>query len=559
MDRSVEHLLGEARDLFRRLNVQMLIVGGGLFLAYSVTFEEGYRSVGEQTRIRAGRLVLVERLRAGSETTRQLLRTQSSRVSERVAKQQLACAGENRANCPTATLATQAALRKQASLERKVKAYDRAIIENRRVVEQIRAKLRERVAFDLGSGLKLPFALAWAPIIWLVLLGLGLVAVARARALFWGFVAAAARKARQVGNSIETRSLAQLPFWLAPVGRPNRAVSVSELRRIVGWTASWRRKNAQLYLVLLLLFALLLRVAWIGSLFTFVADLPGTTGGTDAPAMPWLRLLTAALVVIDIGLLLWLSFPQRISERIPPPVVNRTERRRFIYAGGAGLLLWIGSGLATERAFRGQWAGLLDKSRKAFQRVPPKRSRAVDLSKTGLAPGWYFNTKSKAIHLLHPDGKIRRARGLEPAKLKKQSFPRLMMLQRVPTSSAHYRFLIDQDRALDFLATGSWKAALAVLGIGFSSQDAPGTVLRRIDLIGAIVHRFGDSVAARRLAEYFTQRMTGLADPELKTALSARLQRWTEPEFAEWRARKWSRQHPFRWAGRKIASKPSGA
>ena len=408
MQRSFEECVKEAGELARRSNAYFIALFAGLILAWSaieVRYFQIATSIQDLARINVGKEHL----------ERDAGRERKAQGSFR--RQYFKSRAQLGANCPGGPQCLEkrrevrSSKAKAISSSRSFDAQTRtinALIKER--VVPLRTQLSDKISFDVGFGVKVPFEFLYAALIWLGLLVVILFRIAIQRGKFWRLIALGLSRVPIDDRRIAGARLTDMPFWLAPAPRACRwNILQADFNRIVGWHQG-NRRSLIYWFALAILALVVLRLAWIGfmagGLAQYLAD------DTDSPqTIVWVEWSVAAVAALALLAVASLGVPWWTSLRADLPAYARRDRRGLIAAGvGIGFLLLVR--LAVPTPFSHNWSKAQTKARNDAPRHKPRLSPWTALAGASLPSGWYRNAVSGSIHYVWPNNKVRYARGL---------------------------------------------------------------------------------------------------------------------------------------------------
>lgn len=560
--RAARELLSDAGEVARRNAIPFIVIAAGLLLVWSTTLEDARAGFRSDERTLAASWIKADKTRGVIERIRRMRSRVSTDVHRLRQNAEQDCAGQPSTRCTDARRRYEGVQRRYNELGRRLDEFRSIEGDLTRSIRQVRERLSQKVSFDVGQGIRLPFTLLLAPLGWLAVLAFLLVRVGMAKALFWRLVRQAEVRSRLGVETPTVPVLVDVPFWLAPLPRTRGDVGRrATLRRMAGWRNSARSKTITMWVVLAVAAMASLRICWIGIYFESVATLPneilsqlGERSGSLERS--WLDQLlgpaTVSIAMLDILLLAWLAVPARPNVRTAAPIPARPGRREFFVGAGAVAVSFAVFRLSTwtVQANREQFVSGL---RRAMLRLKRRRNRARDVAARALQPGWYFNRRTSAAHLVRADRIIKRAPGLKPTNLEPVSFdgndidaPGLWVREE-------HTVRIREEVALRSLMQGQVWIALNVLAFGRTLlPEGAGAITRRLDLAAGIMIWLEWGAGLARVTEAARQIASGTDLPKLRAQISARIERWNGPAGAKWRRTRWNPAHPLRWTGRKI-------
>jgi hypothetical protein len=564
-------ILKSAEDVARRANTQILIVGSGLALSLFPLIE-GARFVSAQREIlriddarenafhiqeraAANRIKLVRQGKEKAESDFRVLGC--ARATEIVRPR---CGKPSRIIRQNA-LAEERLREIQKELERSKKEI---APKQKRLIE----KFSETVSFNVGGGLKLPFSLDVAPIVWLTI-SLGLFVFAgMKRSQFWRLAVSAL--VRRGDDRSEQLGLVAPPIWIAPVprGRDKAGVTRWQLARLVDWGKSYRLQHKLLATVALALGAIALWVAWIGlstlDLFQRMESLSRRYGAVVAAPQPFdMRPLVMALLVCNLVALLCFLIPGRATSALAVPVYGVGDRRLVLRALTGGAVLCISSVTASPFVLEKLWSHLREKAGMRWNHFRPRRRLFAQLGKVGLKPGWYRNIRTGVVHYLPVTGRVRWVKTIVLANIVPHEMVEMFQegqpsgRRSRPPRVSHRKLEFDEDRAIALVSVQRYQDAFGVLyndivrALQGSWFAQPVPILRRIDLAAGLAIRYDLQIHLDELVSVVNRAAAALPeDHMLRPALAGRVSQWTSPSGEKWRNNRWRCQpHPLRWNG----------
>jgi hypothetical protein len=576
MERATSSILSDARDVIKRTSIPFLLLCTGLFLVWSTTLEEARRQfrADENTlsihRIRSEKtssvLALVKRESLGLEHDIQNL-------GRAVAQ---SCSDPKAEGCKTARDQLESAQRRQAKLEQRQEELTRGQVQLAQAIRQVRVRLAEKVSFDLGQGIRLPFTLLLAPLAWLVVLGFLLARLGMARAQFWRLVCLAEQQCRLDGKYVGRSGLIDAPFWIGPPPARRRGEPAGVPGEPGGVRGNAVRVKRLLFYAVLVIAALIcLRVSWIGIFFENVSLLPdrllhqidqpkGTAGHFDISRL--LAPATAFVAVVDVLALLWLALPIRRSMRTPMLSSSPLARRELLTVGLGAIAYSVFLSRLSLSGVDAARNRLMTSLRAKMLWYRKRDNRRRQAAASALVPGWYFNARGSAAHLVtfdtypgpakrgdksrnrNKNKVVKNAAGLKPAHL----IPVNLLASDLDAPGLwvrkEYALRVSEDAALLGLRNGQVWLAMNLLAFSpYAATERMGVTLRRFDLAAGIAIWLGleevlDGVvqAAKRVAR-------NSQHPKVGDMLLARVERWTGPHGLAWRRRRWDSRRPLKW------------
>jgi hypothetical protein len=608
MARGAGDLLSDAREVSRRNAIPFLVIAAGLLLVWATTLEDARRGFRADERALFASWIKAEKTRAVIESIG-AKRSQLSGIIEKArGEAESSCRVPGEAGCRMAREKLVAAQKRDSHLEARLNEFRKIEGELAQSIRQIRSRLAEKVSFEVGQGIRLPFTLLFAPLAWLLVLAFLLVRLTMVRALFWRLVMQSEVRRRLDGLPPPGTVLVDTPFWLGPVPRASKDGShQATLRRIVGWRTSATFKRMLLYATLTGAAVVCLRVCWLGIFFESVSRLPNEILGdlgqqredeAGSPSWPLLGLATALAAILDTVLLLSRFLPGRGALRATAPVPDGFGRREMI-ALGVGAVGYTFLALQLSRTTIGGDRGrLFSRLSERMLRFRRRNNGGRQVLAAKLAPGWYANKRTSAVHLVREHRKIRavggpslaaakiageapapapapapaaeavagsargpesasriihNARGLKPANLEPAPPEGVNIDAPAFWVRKEYATAVREEIALSSLRKGEVWLAMNVLVFAIPiAPEGAGTALRKLDLAAGMVLWLGWGKGLAQVSEAARRLASSSRSPVLRDLLLARVERWNEPSGAKWRSGRWNPGHPFRWNRQKI-------
>ncbi|NKK82034.1 hypothetical protein [Rhizobium leguminosarum] len=577
-------LLSDARDLVRRTNLQVLVVGGVLLLMWITTFEPKFTSLLSSRTAFAQQSVRLYNNKVELQSLDEEEKGLSSDFKE-ISRKLASCSLED---CGGLKQQANTIEKRRAALPQR-----RSELQNsaETIQQQIVDELATLVPFDLGNGWKLPFTLAYAPLIWLVVASALLVRVGFVRARFWQLVNEARSISISESGSIPRRAMFEIPLWLAPSPRrPQQLDSNRDIEAMVGWRNSSRYVRMVMLALLVALSAIVIRVTWLGLFFTHLKTIHITEVGTElrpltevgtelsdyAPPQPmnvnaklaaftaasrdwisepggaWHALLIGAIwftAAVCLCCVIWLALRHRQASRVPRAYPVDIQRRWIIGSGAALAAVSLSASLAAVSRWDTDWiTRRLDIVRNAFRYK--KRVKAFsDLSGSDLQPGWYRNKKSGRLWLINPDKRVLQAKHLKAANLEPISTTKVLQAGEwtiIP-------FVTQQHAILEQLSAGRKADALAQARAALARRYFDDGVPRIFDLCAGLAIRFDDTALLDQTIGSM-RRASQSHEPLTKEIVDGRIARWTGnlPKDVKWRQRRWGQEYPLHWDNKSI-------
>jgi hypothetical protein len=201
--------------------VQLLLVIGGLFLIWTVNLEDGFSRLQQS-------INKLSQLDVRQSNLKAALRSNVANLRSTLKKLQTKETG----------ISSVRARRIEGRIEQLAKDEQ----EVAKTLQTVTNTLDEKINFELGQGMKLPFSFGLASLVWLLLLVSLLVRVGLQRDKFWSIIAEAVTQSRNLDAPLTGTQVYEMPIWLAPVPRckePTAIASRVEMANALGWIITY--------------------------------------------------------------------------------------------------------------------------------------------------------------------------------------------------------------------------------------------------------------------------------------------------------------------------------
>lgn len=426
MNRSFADFVKDAGDLARRTNLQILLLAGGLVLAWLSGIEGQYRkislSIASLSEIRVSKDYWDE---IKSRTSQRQMAYRRSYPRDVQLYRSRCSDNRQTEECLTLDSRIRSATAYPQKAERVFDESRRIEARQREERQRLTTELARQINFDFGYGVKLPFNFSLAPIIWLLLMSSVLVRVMWQRSKFWSLLAKGLKCLPRNDRRLADLQLTDMPLWLAPVPKAAReGVRKPQLARMVGWSTGSPLGVFSIMLFVLVLIAVL-RVGWIGSVVS------GIGAHASIPYSHLIGYLTAAAFAVSLAILGALVIPWWTSAARNRPEFGRRDRRLLLAGGLSAAILFVVQS-STSGAFALRWWSARRNARARATRFRPRLARVSTVEGPIMEPGWYRHTRTGVIHYIWAENRVRRARGLRARNLA----PLNVRLSAMPADSA---------------------------------------------------------------------------------------------------------------------------
>ncbi|ANL68593.1 hypothetical protein AMC82_PC00029 (plasmid) [Rhizobium phaseoli] len=580
-------LMKSAEDFSKRANTQIVVVTSGLLLGlFSIMASQQFASSQRYE------VLTIDSQGAAMRAQYQLaskerLKTRNHSTAAQIEFDQAGCSAKLTApgdRCSKLKREIERAGGGEERLTAILKRLDDLAKDIPKKQKDIAARFSEKVSFDVGLGIKLPFTLDIAPLIFLaVSAGLG-VFVGIKRARFWQLVGAALRSDPDPVDPVERLALIDVAIWLAPVplGRDRVGLSRFALARQAGWIRSYRRRHAAMALLVLLLVMVCAYVSYSGliivDLLRHMEALQLQSALTPTAARSFdTNIILVILFGANLAVALWLLIPTRISTTVTRPVYVDQQRRIAIRAMVVGSTATVAAALVSPALMERLWSESITRIGQRWNQFRPRRPNHINLRDTSLKPGWYCNTRSNVVHYLDHRLHMRWAKGINPshlashipiAHLGKSHIPiahagKIVSKTVATSGSGTQNALKINNRPLEYREAAAINLVLqhqyseasqalidaALIELKAGGLIRPTPALRLLDLAAGIAIRYDLRQDMLTIVDEVKQVLVEQNPTSpLYAALNSRLRQWTEPSGENWRRNRWrSQPHPLRW------------
>ena len=386
------------------------------------------------------------------------------------------------------------------------------------------------VPFELPGGIKIPVPVIWAPTIWIVLAFGALIFLLNQRN---ALTALSARVASKLTSNPDIapllhESLADAPFWLAPLPRKGGASATPEFHAaVLGWKNDhiWIGLCAICYIALI---AIQFRVAFLG--FTFVDSFGSLHERWLAPLISMIFCLASLAAASEAFI------PRALADQPPLEAMGWMEsRRRFIVGVVTGTLA-ISLSIISPRL------PIIESARSPRFRLRKSNPRSEPLATQ--SRGLHLNQRTKVAHYILDSGQILGVSKIDVNNLIPVNFIDLKLPPNIPHAHITRASATFELTALEYVKIKDYQSACKALMTGiqydriFLTKVNKGPDFRLYDLLAGISVRYGLPNYLKELSTQLSIKKTDQVTVGRETALSARLKKWRDPN-SKWH-KKWT-------------------